>query len=881
MLADLISSITLLLSLSLVYSLVVRHFYKQETILKVLSGILFGGIAILGMVFTIEISSGVITDFRTVVLSVAALFGGPVVAIISVALAGGFRLFLGGAGALVGLDIVIVSACIGLAYRYGVQKGWAKINVQHLFVFGLLVQLSQTLLFQSLPTDLADLVTTTVALPLLLFFTPATVFLGLLLKNIQDHQSTVLALKESESQLLHHFSNTPLASIYWDKNFYVKEWNKRAETIFGYSADEAIGKHATELIVKPTKKARTDQFLKEILKNNGVSRSSNENVRKDGSTIICDWYDSALLDEAGKLIGVASLCEDVTERKQAEAALKIAANVATHSNDGIFITDADAKIVNVNDAFLKMLGFSREEVISQNPRMFQSGRQSAAFYNQMWATLQEKGSWKGEIWNRRKNGEIFPEHGSITVVRNDQGEVTHYVAVFTDIADVKTHQKELQRVANFDLLTDLPNRTLLNDRLSQSLAHCARQGTSLTLLFMDLDGFKQVNDQYSHSLGDQLLVRLAKRMQRVLREGDTLARVGGDEFVAVLVDLDDSGECVPIIDRLLLAASEPVTINRHSLSVSASIGVTFYPLDQSDSDGLIRHAEQAMYIAKDDGKNGYHVFDIARDHVVKTRRESLMGIRDALDNNQFVLHYQPKIDMMKGTVIGVEALVRWQHPELGLLAPAKFLPVLDDHEMAVELGDWVLDAALSQIASWHREGLHMPSVSVNVAPIQIEQDDFVDKIQAALAKNPSFDPSCLELEVLESNILRDLEYTSTVMKRIMKLGVNFALDDFGTGYSSLTYIRSLPANLVKIDQSFVRDMLKDPDDAAIVESVILLAKAFKRSVIAEGVETVEHGAALIKLGCNLAQGYGIAKPMPAANMPEWIANWQPDESWQE
>ena len=605
--------------------------------------------------------------------------------------------------------------------------------------------------------------------------------------------------------------------------------------------------------------------------------------KQDGGWV---WFCStAEVSERGsqreplKIIGIHA---DITERKLAEEKLKLAASVFSNAREGITITDAKGIIVDVNDTFTQTTGYSREEVIGKNPRILKSGRQSPEFYADMWKALQEEGFWYGEVWNRRKSGEVYAEMKTISAVRDVHGVTTHYVALCTDITQMKDHQLQLERIAHYDILTNLPNRALLADRLSQAMVQSQRHHNSLAVVFLDLDGFKHVNDTYGHDVGDELLIALSARMKGALREGDTLARIGGDEFVAVLADLAKVEDCEPVLERLLLAVSERVIVSKIGLKVSASIGVTLYPQDKVDADQLMRHADQAMYVAKESGKNRYHLFDTAQDDAVKVQRENLEAIRSALDNDQFVLYYQPKVNMRTGIVIGVEALIRWQHPKRGLLNPVEFLSIIENHAMSIKMGEWVIDTALTQISQWQAMGLNIPvSISVNIAAVQLQQPDFTDRLATLLAAHPDVEPRYLELEVLETSALNDVTYVSGIMVACMALGVNFALDDFGTGYSSLTYLRRLPASLIKIDQSFVRDMLIDPDDHAIVEGVIALAKSFKREVIAEGVETIEHGTALLQLGCELAQGYGIAKPMPASDIPTWLVSWKPDNAWRE
>ncbi|MES2013954.1 MAG: EAL domain-containing protein [Pseudomonadota bacterium] len=574
-----------------------------------------------------------------------------------------------------------------------------------------------------------------------------------------------------------------------------------------------------------------------------------------------------------------AVTRDITARKLAEKKLKLAASVFSHAREGIMITEANGIIIDVNDAFTTITGYGRDEIIGQNPRVLSSGRQDKEHYVAMWNSLIEKGYWYGEVWNRRKNGEVYAEMQTVSAVRDDEGKIQQYVSLFSDITVIKEHQSHLEHIAHYDALTGLPNRALLADRLHQGMSQAQRRRKLLAVAFLDLDGFKSINDDHGHDAGDQLLIVLSGRMKQALREGDTLARIGGDEFVAVLADLDDVSTSVPMLNRLLAAAAQPVQIGNLALRVSASLGVTFYPqAEDIDADQLQRQADQAMYQAKLAGKNRYHIFDAEQDSSIRGHHESLDRIRRALMEREFVLYYQPKVDMRTGVVIGAEALIRWQHPEKGLLSPAQFLPVIEDHALAIEVGEWVIDTALAQMQIWHLAGLDIP-VSVNVGARQLQQEGFVERLSEILAAHPEIMPCCLELEVLETSALEDMSHVSSVIEACREIGVKFAIDDFGTGYSSLTYLKHLPVDLLKIDQSFVCDMLDDPDDLAILQGVISLAEAFQRHVIAEGVETIEHGKLLLQLGCDLAQGYGIARPMPAAEMPDWVANWQPDPAW--
>ena len=655
------------------------------------------------------------------------------------------------------------------------------------------------------------------------------------------------------------------------------------QNIFGIKKEDCIGNSWTSLFNWLPESLKTTQYIvrQQIEGKLGFQQFEMSFFHPDNTIRILQTSNHPVKDDSGKVIAIEGIIEDITERKQAEEKLQLAASVFTNARENIIITDTTGIIIDVNDMFTTITGYRREEAIGKNPRVLKSCRQSPDFYANMWQALLVNGHWYGEIWNRRKNGEVYAEIKTICAVRDKKGITTHYVALGNDITPMKEQQDQLERIVHYDILTNLPNRLLLADRLSQAMLQCSRHEKSLAVAFLDLDGFKAVNDTYGHDVGDKLLVSLSFCMKEALREGDSLARIGGDEFVAVLADLATVEDCEPVLDRLLFAASEPITIGEIVINISASIGVTLYPQDNVDADLLMRHADQAMYAAKESGKNRWHLFDTVQGNAIKVQRESLEAIRCALDNDQFVLHYQPKVNMRTGTVVGVEALIRWQHPERGLLNPIEFLPVIENNLMNIEMGEWVIDTALTQISRWQKMGLKIPlNTSVNIAAVQLQQPDFTDRLTTLLAAHPDVKPRYLELEVLETSALEDVEYISTVMNACISLGVKFALDDFGTGYSSLTYLRRLPANLIKIDQSFVRDMLDDADDLAIVEGVIVLARSFKRDVIAEGVETIEHGTALLQLGCELAQGYGIAKPMPASDILAWIKDWKPNLSWQ-
>jgi diguanylate cyclase (GGDEF)-like protein/PAS domain S-box-containing protein len=672
-----------------------------------------------------------------------------------------------------------------------------------------------------------------------------------------------------------------IPDLFWLKNPDGKylACNSRFEQFMGAKESELLGKTDYDLVSKEL----ADLFLENDKRAmEKLTPSVNEEwvpFASDGHKELLETTKTAVFNHQGALLGVLGIGHDITERKKAEDHLRLAASVFTQAREAIMITASDGDIVDVNEAFTRITGYARNEVLGKNPRIMSSGRQQQDFYATLWTALATHGHWVGEVWNRRKSGEVFAVMQTISAVRDAQGTLQHYVSLFSDITALKEHQHQLEHIANFDSLTNLPNRSLLADRLQQGLAQSQRRGKLLAVAFLDLDGFKSINDTYGHDAGDQLLIALAGRMKLALREGDTLARLGGDEFVAVLVDLPLVTAAEPLLTRLLAAAAHPVQVSANILQVSASLGVTFFPqTEEVDAELMLRQADQAMYQAKLAGKNRYHIFDADHDRSVRGHHESLESIRQGLANREFVLHFQPKVNMRSGKVIGAEALIRWQHPSRGLLAPAVFLPVIEEHPLAVEVGEWVIDAALTQVAQWHAQGLDIP-VSVNVGAEQLQQSNFVSRLQELLSAHPQVSPTHLELELLETSALQDIENVSSIIERCRQLGVHFALDDFGTGYSSLTYLKRLPARLLKIDQSFVRDMLDDPEDLAILEGVIGLARAFSRDVIAEGVETLAHGDLLLQLGCEQAQGYGIARPMPGTDFPFWALHWIAPPQW--
>lgn len=699
--------------------------------------------------------------------------------------------------------------------------------------------------------------------------------------DITERRQAETALRDSEQRLARVLEGADQG--YWDWNLKTNQFtvSGRWETMLGYQPGEMnVDTSNWPALVHPEDFPGALASIERHL--SGQSGKHEAEIRcrtKDGQWL---WVltRGRVVERAedGSPLIMSGTHTDITERKKFELAQLEATSVFEHSYEAIMVANAEGLISKVNPAFTRITGYQEAAVIGRSPKLLASGRHDAQFFHDFWDALKQHDFWQGEIWNRRKNGELFVALQSISVARDQNGQVQRYISTFSDISQLKAHEVELDRAANYDSLTALPNRRLLSDRLAQSLARSCRTGKLSAVCFLDLDGFKTMNDRYGHSAGDQLLLGVSEHLKHVLRADDTLARLGGDEFVVLFTDISSPEECTQVLDRLLLAVRKPVNVDGFRISISASIGVSLYPADNADPDTLLRHADQAMYLAKQAGKDRYQLFDPESDRIAQNHRAQLDRLRQGVLRNEFILFYQPKVDLESGEVIGAEALARWQHPERGLLPPGEFLPHLHGSEIECAFGEWVMETALTQIENWLAMNLRV-KVSVNISANHLLQPNFVDQLASALARHASVSPATLELEILETTALGDMEKALQVLERCMALGVKFSLDDFGTGYSSLTYLRKLPIDTLKIDQSFVRDILSNPDDLGIVQGVIQLASVFHRQVIAEGVETMAHGSALRKMGCRLAQGYGIAKPMPASQMPEWCENWMRAETW--
>ncbi len=597
------------------------------------------------------------------------------------------------------------------------------------------------------------------------------------------------------------------------------------------------------------------------------------------------WLEATLLvierDPEGTPVRLLATLLDVDERHDALERQRLSVSLFQHLHEGLLITDAELRVLDANPAYTQILGVTRAEMLSNVPSLLRPAPADPVARQQraaMWAGLRDTGGWRGELLERRRSGETCTLQVTISSVLGPQGDLRYHVLVITDVTEQRVQRERLERQAHFDELTRLPNRARLSQLLTEAMRSADQGGYLLTVCYLDLDRFKPVNDRYGHAAGDRLLVELAGRLRSALRTrdtwADTAARLGGDEFV-LLLRAETIEEARMAVERVLRVVAQPYAVDpaEEPVLITASMGATVYPIDRSDADTLLRHADHAMYGAKQSGRNGYLFFDPEHRRRTEERVMAIGRVQEALDKGEFILHYQPKVDMRAGKVLGFEALLRWDHPQHGLIAPMQFLPLIENTGLSARVGDWVFAQALEHLSQWRRGGLDF-AVSVNVSARHLQEADFAQRLSELLARHDEPLATHFELEMLETAAHADIDATSALMARCRVLGVRFALDDFGTGYSTLTYLKRLPVDVLKIDRSFIHHMLDDSQDRAIVEGVIGLARTFGCVVVAEGVESPAQARTLLDMGCDIGQGTGIAAPMPAGQVAGWVRQYK-------
>ncbi|MGI9320689.1 MAG: putative bifunctional diguanylate cyclase/phosphodiesterase [Thiogranum sp.] len=559
----------------------------------------------------------------------------------------------------------------------------------------------------------------------------------------------------------------------------------------------------------------------------------------------------------------------VNRQEQARQQLLLASAVLQHSKDAILVADVEIRIVDVNPAFEQTTGYTRDEVLGKNLRLLSFGEHDDEFQRTFWEQLTRDGSWEGEILDRRKSGEVYPKWMSVTTIRDSAGLVSHYVASSRDISEIKATEKRLEQLAHYDTLSGLPNRSLLIVRLEQALSLAHRNHWTLAVIFIDLDHFKEVNDSLGHSTGDRLLTEVGKRLLRCVRESDTVARLGGDEFVIVLDNVANPGVVSEVLGKLKDTLGRPVSLDGYELFVTASMGISLYPEDGQDAEMLLRNADSAMYHVKREGRNHWGFYSERMNEQSRRRLQLTSGLRHAIEKNQFSLVYQPQLALATRSLCGAEALVRWEHPELGVISPLEFIPLAEDTGIIEEIGEWVLHEACRQIAAWCDDGVCLPRISINVSARQFKRTNFIERVEQ-LFREHRLEPGCLALEITESLLVRTDAHLLNDMQRLCDIGVVFSVDDFGTGYSSLSYLKRFPISMIKADRSFVRDIPHDRDDIEITAAIISMSHKLNIRVIAEGVETPQQLAFLGEQGCDEIQGYLFSPPLPQAAFEAFI-----------
>ena len=689
----------------------------------------------------------------------------------------------------------------------------------------------------------------------------------------RQHQRAQYALQRSEKRLYQALEASQNGMWDWNLQTQQMDFSPSFAALLGISV-EPLGNQASNWL------DRLHKHDRETLQRNLQKRLSSLNpttfedtyrlLHEDGSYRWIQLRGRLLLTEQGqaeRLIGTAS---DVTQRRMDEDSLRQAAAVVDATQEGVLVTDAQQHIVHCNPAFTRITGYTQAEILGKSPGLLKSGRHDKSFYDSLWNALENRGSWSGEVWNRRKNGEIYPQWQCIRVIRDEQSDISHYVAVFSDISVLKRSQRELDYLAHHDPLSNLPNRLLFTERVERALDHDHIEPQCGAVLLIDLDHFKHINESLGHNIGDLLIKDVGQRLSEQLGKRMTLARLGGDEFGLLYEHCANAEQAAVMAQRLQNCLNRAFNVMDNELFITASIGISLYPDDAHDVDQVLRNADSALFKAKNGGRDSYAFYSQELTQHAHQRVELTSALRHALDNQELRVHYQPLICLKSRRMIGAEALIRWQHPLRGLVSPGEFIPIAEETGLIGALDTWVLQQSCRQMVAWHTAGLPLQFVAVNVSSRLFSRGE-LDQRVAEVLRDTGLNPACLELEVTESAVMEDADAALALMERLRALGVRLAIDDFGTGYSSLARLKRLPVHKLKLDQSFVSGLPHDQDDVAITLAVIALGHSMGLKVLAEGIEQPEQLALLDELGCDHGQGYHFGRPQPAEQLAELLA----------
>lgn len=894
MFVDLLNNAVYLLALGVIYDVLELRSIKDKQTREALTGLLIGCIGIVVMLTAWEVAPGVLIDTRWVLLGLCGLFFGLIPTIIALIVTIVFRLFLGDEAANLGVLILLVAAMLGLGWRYLVKHSHMTLNWNRLLAFGVVAALSMLFFIRFFKGDVAQKVLPEIALPILAIYPIATLLLGLILRRQRDKSLADKALHASENRFRSLFESSEVAI--WNMGFIrvyekleqlreagVTDLRKSIEQdsqlltelvsgttviqvndaflrLFDAPSKEEFLKYRDELLTPEIYRAFVDSYCA-IWEGKKQFRTEVRALLLNGQEKIINCY-MPIPEHKDDYNSIPVSLLDITDLKQAEERVNTLSQAVEQSPVSVLITDPRGGIEYVNSTFEKVTGYTAAEVNGQNPNILRASDSNSDEYKDLWRTITTGGSWKGEFQNKKKNGDLFWESAHIAPVVDENGTIRHYLAVKEDITHQKEQEKRILYQAHYDNLTDLPNRFLSLDRLSQLIKEAERDNHKVAVIFLDLDDFKKVNDTIGHDAGDQLLIQAAQSLKEAVREGDTIGRLGGDEFIMLLGGLGDVIDASAAAENLLDIFRKPFKVDGRDLILGASIGISIYPDDGKTTMELLRCADTAMYCSKGQGRNTYNYFTESMNKDVSRRlmlEEKLYG---ALERGEFSLRYQPIVDIKENIAVGCEALLVWNNPEIGNVSPVEFIPITEQSGLIVSIGKYVLTEALCMTAYWQQTCMPEFMISVNFSPRQFRDPSLVEDVGLIL-QNSGVISGSLELEITEGVLLSGISNNDATLNAFNEMGIKIAMDDFGTGYSSLNYLRRYPFDALKIDREFVSDMTYDMGDRELVNAAIVMAHSFDLKVVAEGVETEQQLADLEELGCDYAQGYLLGRPMLA------------------